>query len=86
MNGQTGMWAPIEGVGLDEYAALIAEILGRSLVGPEQVEAFVTSRGVAPGAWPAVESGWVARIAGHRAVRTRYALMYAIATGNPIAL
>ena len=82
----SGMWDPIEGVGLDEYTALIAEILGRGLIGREQVEAFVTGRGVTPGAWPEVESGWVARIAGHRAVRTRYALMYATATGNPISL
>jgi hypothetical protein len=80
-----GVWAPIEGVDIDRYAALIAEILKRGIVGRDQIEQYVTARGVAPGVWRRVESGWIARIAGHRGVRTRYALMYATATGNPMS-
>jgi hypothetical protein len=82
-NPQPGdpIWAPIEGVSLDDCALISAALLESGTTGRGDVERFVTDHGVPPGAWPAVRDGWIERMAHHPAVRMRYGLVYSQARG-----
>lgn len=71
------MWAPIEGVSLDQYAKISAGLVRDGVAGIEAVEAYAESHGVPSGKWQAVQTGWVARMGQHMEVRTRYGNLYA---------
>lgn len=70
------MWAPIEGVSLDQYAKISAGLVRDGVTGIEAVEAYAESHGVPAGKWQAVQTGWVARMGQHMEVRTRYGNLY----------
>ncbi len=71
------VWAPIEGVTLDEYARLCAGIVSLGIRGETNVHAWVEGRGVRAGAWAAVTAGWNARMQADQRVRERYARLFA---------
>ncbi|MGQ0805415.1 MAG: hypothetical protein ACT4PI_16325 [Actinomycetota bacterium] len=75
------VWAPIEGVTLDEYARLCAGIVALGIRGEPNVHAWVEGRGVRPGTWDAVTAGWNARLQADQRVRERYARVFA--EGSP---
>ena len=70
------MWAPIEGITVDKYAEISAGLLKNGVMGPENVNTYAEGLGVPSGAWQAVQTGWVARMGQHMAVRTRYGNLY----------
>jgi len=70
------MWAPIEGVTLDKYAEISAGLMKNTIMGLENVNKFAEAMGVPPGAWQAVQNGWVARMGQNIPVRTRYGNIY----------
>lgn len=69
-------FAPIEGITLDQYAEISANLAKQGLAGIEQVEAWVATQGVPAGAWTTVQQGWVNRMAGNVQVRNRYGVLY----------
>jgi len=70
------MWAPIEGITLDQYAKLTAALVRQNLAGIDQIEAWLETQGVKKGTWQTVQEGWTQRMAGNLAVRTRYGTVY----------
>lgn len=70
------MWEPIEGITLDKYAEISAGLLKNGVTGVENVNNYAESLGVPKGAWQAVQTGWVAKMGQHMAVRTRYGNLY----------
>jgi hypothetical protein len=70
------VWAPIEGMTLDEYARLCAGIVALGIRGEPNVHAWVEGRGVRPGTWAAVTAGWNARMQSDQRVRERYARLF----------
>jgi hypothetical protein len=77
VNPADPIWAPIEGITLERYAQLTAQMVRLNLPGADAVTAWVESQGVAPGTWPTVQQGWVARMGQSMDVRTRYGMLYA---------
>jgi hypothetical protein len=71
------LWAPIEGITLDQYAKLTAALVRQNLGGIEQIEAWLETQGVKKGTWKTVQEGWTQRMAGNVAVSTRYGTIYA---------
>jgi hypothetical protein len=55
-------FAPIEGVDCDTYARIMGGLGKNMIMGPENVEAYVTSNGVKPGTWGDVSIGWTGRM------------------------
>ncbi len=70
------IWAPIEGITLEKYAWLTAQMVRLNLPGIEAVSAWVESQGVAPGTWTSVQTGWTNRMGQSMDVRTRYGMLY----------
>ena len=70
------IWAPIEGITLEKYAWLTAQMVKLNLPGIEAVTAWVESQGVVPGTWPTVQQGWTGRMGQNMDVRTRYGMLY----------
>jgi len=71
------VWAPVEGVTLDDYARLCAGIIGLGIRGEPNVHAWVEGRGVRPGTWDVVATEWNARMQSDQRVRERYARVLA---------
>ena len=70
-------WAPINGISLERYAELAAELSGEN--DKEKQAAIVGSLGVARGDWEAASAGWQARMHDMSlmgAVMTRYMPLY----------
>ena len=55
-------FAPIEGVDCDTYARIMGGLGKNMVMGPENVEAYVTSNGVKPGTWGDVSIAWTGRM------------------------
>jgi hypothetical protein len=71
------LWAPIEGVTLEEYAQITAALLTRGVTGPD-VDPFVTLHyALSPRDWHTARAGWVRRLTEHPAIRVRYGQIYA---------
>jgi hypothetical protein len=64
-------FAPIEGVDCDTYARIMGGLQKNSVMGPENVEAYVTNNGVKPGTWGDVSMGWTARMQQYQHVANR---------------
>ena len=75
-NAADPIWAPIEGVTLEKYAWLTAQMVKLNLPGIDAVTAWVESQGVVPGTWPTVQTGWTGRMGQNMDVRTRYGMLY----------
>lgn len=70
-------WAPINGVSLERYAELRAEVAGAPA--PEQQAAIVERLGVTRADWEAAHAGWTARMQDMSlmgAVGTRFTALY----------
>ena len=66
------MWSPIEGVDLDTYARITAEIL-KGDVRPAGIQRFVAAYfGVPAGRWPSISARWVQRLVDHPELRAQY--------------
>ena len=74
------VWAPIDGVDLDEYARLCAGIVRLGIQGDVNVAAWVEGRGVRRGAWAAISAGWNERMQADQRVRERYARVFSEGT------
>ena len=74
-NPNDPIWAPIEGVTLERYAWLTAQLVKLNLPGADAVTAWVETQGVAAGTWPTVQSGWTSRMGQSMDVRTRYGML-----------
>jgi hypothetical protein len=70
------MWAPIQGVTVDRYAQLTAQMARSNLSGIEAVQSWLEEQGVARGTWAEINSGWAQRMATYEHVRTRYGIIY----------
>ena len=75
-NPNDPIWAPIEGITLEKYAWLTAQMVKLNLPGIEAVNAWVETQGVAPGTWTTVQTGWTGRMGQSMDVRTRYGMLY----------
>jgi hypothetical protein len=64
-------FAPIEGVDCDTYARIMGGLQKNSVMGPENVEAYVTNNGVKPGTWGDVSIGWTQRMQQYQHVANR---------------
>ena len=64
-------FAPIEGVDCDTYARIMGGLGKNQIMGPENVEAYVTSNGVKPGTWGDVSIGWTGRMQQYQHVAQR---------------
>src|SRR3954469_20461386 len=65
-------WAPIDGVTLEGYAQITRDMAAAGVAGPDAIERFVASRGVAPGTWSRIATGWSTRMARDQAIRARF--------------
>lgn len=70
------IYAPIAGVTLEMYARLTAQMVKLNLSSGEAVQSWVQTQGVAPGTWPAVQTGWTSRMSQSMGVRSRYGVLY----------
>lgn len=71
------IWEPIEGVDLDTYARITAEIL-KGDVCPVDIQRFVAAYfGVPEGRWPSISARWVQRLVEHPELRAQYSNVYA---------
>ena len=64
-------FAPIEGVDCDTYARIMGGLQKNNVMGPENVEAYVTNNGVKPGTWHDVQMGWTQRMQQYQHVANR---------------
>ena len=64
-------FTPIDGVDCDTYARIMGGLQKNSVMGPENVEAYVTNNGVKPGTWGDVSMGWTARMQQYQHVANR---------------
>ena len=64
-------FAPIEGVDCDTYARIMGGLGKNQIMGPENVEAYVTSNGVPPGRWGDISIGWTQRMQQYQHVANR---------------
>jgi hypothetical protein len=55
-------FAPIEGIDCDTYARIMGGLGKNQVMGPENVEEYVTSNGVPPGRWGDISIGWTQRM------------------------
>ena len=55
-------FAPIEGIDCDTYARIMGGLGKNQIMGPENVEEYVTSNGVPPGRWGDISIGWTQRM------------------------
>lgn len=83
--GMRGMdpWAPINGISLERYAELSAEVTGEN--DKEKQAAIVGALGVSRPDWEAASAGWTARMQDMSlmgAVATRYMPLYQAALGR----
>jgi len=76
VNTADPVYTPIEGVSLERYAWLTAQLVKLNLPGVDAVTAWVESQGVLPGTWPTVQTGWTSRMSQSMDVRTRYGMLY----------
>ena len=70
------MWAPIEGISIDQYADICAGLTASGARGGDEVAAYVESQGVRPGTWLAVVNGYNQRMATSPVVMQRYGYRY----------
>jgi hypothetical protein len=63
---------PILGVGLEQYAALSAEMLASGVTQEHQIEDFAVAHGITAGTWAQVQTGWVERLQRSEQLRDRY--------------
>jgi hypothetical protein len=68
-------FAPIEGVDCDTYARIMGGLQKNSVMGPDNVEAYVTNNGVKPGTWGGVSIGWTQRMQQYQQVATRIGML-----------
>ena len=64
-------FAPIEGIDCDTYARIMGGLGKNQIMGPENVEAYVTQNGVKPGTWSEVQLGWTQRMQQYQHVANR---------------
>jgi len=64
-------FAPIEGVDCDTYARIMGGLGKNQIMGPENVEAYVTSNGVPQGRWGDISIGWTQRMQQYQHVANR---------------
>ncbi len=70
------VWAPIEGITIDQYADISAGLATCGARGADEVAAYVQSQGVRPGTWLTVVNGFNQRMATSQVVMQRYGYRY----------
>lgn len=73
-------FAPIEGVDCDTYARIMGGLGKNQIMGPENVEEYVTSNGVPPGRWGDISIGWTQRMQQYQHVANRIGTLMAQAS------
>jgi len=76
VNTADPIYDPIDGISLERYAWLTAQLVKLNLPGIDAVTAWVESQGVRPGTWATVQTGWTSRMSQSMDVRTRYGMLY----------
>jgi hypothetical protein len=64
-------FAPIEGVDCDTYARIMGGLGKNQIMGPENVEEYVTSNGVPPRRWGDISIAWTQRMQQYQHVANR---------------
>lgn len=76
--GDDPLLAPIEGVDFDTWVTVQAAVV-RERVAPRDHDALAQRHGVPVGRWPAVQSGWQARMKGNPGLAQRFGEVYQVA-------
>jgi len=66
------IWAPIEGIGIEEYARLAKLAQDQGVTDEAGMAAIATAEGHDPAAWSAASKGWIDRMGQNMAVGQRF--------------
>ena len=66
------IWAPIEGIGIDEYARVAKIGSTQGVTDEAGMAAVATNEGLDPAAWAAAAKGWTDRMGQNMAVGQRF--------------
>jgi hypothetical protein len=75
MEPEAGALAPIEGVSLEQWAAVQAGI-AKNAIAPADYESFASSQGVPAGRWAAISSEWQSRASSDWKVGSKFGAAY----------